>query len=159
MLADSSETPGLHLEFNLSTAWAEVAATVTAVDAALGKWLLDKYGVGLTEYRALLHLSRTPEHELRITQLAHKVGLNQSSVTRLVGRIEDKELVYREICPNDGRGVYAVITKKGLELIANAREPFEMKISEFLSSAVKQNPQLGSVNLGQSFEKIGKLTL
>lgn len=155
---DSSDVSGVPPSPDLSAVWAQVAATVAAVDAALGKWLLDNYGVGLTEYRAILHLSRTPEQELRITQLAQKVGLDQSSATRLVGRMEDKELAYRDACPDDGRGVYAVITEKGLESVASIREPYERKIRELLSGAAKQYPQLGLVDLERSFEAIGKLT-
>ena len=51
----------------LSASWEQVAAIVAAVDATLGKWLVDNYNIGLTEYRAVLHLSRTSDRELRIT--------------------------------------------------------------------------------------------
>ena len=142
---------------NLSTAWAQVTAIVAAVDATLGKWLVDNYGIGLTEYRAVLHLSRTSDRELRITELAHRVGLNQSSVTRLVGRMEDKELAFRDACPDDGRGVYAVITEKGLNSVAEIREPYEAKICELLSGAARQYPQLDLGDLDRSFETISKL--
>lgn len=153
--SEESDTPPAR---NLGTTWAQVAAVVGAVDATLGKWLLDSYGVGLTEYRAIQHLSKTPGHELRISELAHKVGLNQSSATRLVGRMEGKELAYRDTCPDDGRGVYAVITEKGLEAVAKIREPFEAKICKLLSNAAKQYPDLDLVDLDRSFETISKIT-
>lgn len=152
--SDSGSSPPVR---NLSAAWAQIAAIVAAVDATLGKWLVDKYGIGLTEYRAVLHLSRASDRELRITELAHRVGLTPSSVTRLVGRMESKGLAFRDTCPDDGRGVYAVITDGGLGAVSDIREPYEAKICELLSDAAKQYPQLDLADLDRSFEAISKL--
>ncbi|MBR7503975.1 MarR family transcriptional regulator, partial [Mycobacterium tuberculosis] len=69
---------------------------MAAVDATLVRLLTANYGSLLTEYRAALHLSRSSDHELRINDLAHSVGLNQSSATRLVGRMEAKGLAFRD---------------------------------------------------------------
>ena len=141
----------------LSASWEQVAAIVAAVDATLGKWLVDNYNIGLTEYRAVLHLSRTSDRELRITELANRVGLTQSSATRLVERMEAKGLAFRDTCPDDGRGVFAVITDAGLKVVAEIREPYETKICELLSDAAKQYPQLNLADLDQSFQTISKL--
>ncbi|PZP28633.1 MAG: MarR family transcriptional regulator [Kocuria rhizophila] len=142
---------------DLSATWAQVAAIVAAVDTTLGKWLVDNYGIGLTEYRAALHLSRASDRELRISELAQRVGLNQSSVTRLVGRMETKDLAFRDTCPDDGRGVYAVITEGGLDAVKEIREPYEAKIRELLSGAAKEYPQLDLVDLNRAFGVIGEL--
>jgi len=40
-----------------------------------------------------------------------------SDASRLVERLKQKELVDREICPEDRRRVEVVITKKGLKLL------------------------------------------
>lgn len=146
-------TPGR----NLSAAWSQVAAIIAAVDATLGKWLIDEYGIGLTEYRAVLHLSRASDRELRISELASRVGLSQSSVTRLVGRMEDKGLAFRDTCPDDGRGVYAVATEKGLAAVDQIREPYEAKICDLLRGAGRQYPQLNLANLDRSFLTISQL--
>ncbi|WP_245953563.1 MarR family winged helix-turn-helix transcriptional regulator [Arthrobacter silvisoli] len=142
---------------NLSASWAQVVAVVAAVDTTLGKWLVDNYGLGLTEYRAALLLSRASGRELRITELAQRVGLNQSSVTRLVGRMESKKLAFRDTCPDDKRGVYAVITEHGLDTIKRIREPYEAKICELLGNAAKQYPQLDLVDLDRSFATLSGL--
>lgn len=142
---------------NLSATWAQVAAVVAAVETTLGNWLMDSYRIGLSDYRAILHLSRAPDRELRVTELTHKVGLNQSSVTRLVGRLEAKELAFRDTCPDDGRGVYAVITDHGVDVVNEIRTPYEAKICQLLQSAAKEYPQLDLTNLDRSFAAIGKL--
>lgn len=157
MYTDTGDTPRGTAPRNLSASWTQVAAVVSAVDATLGKWLTDSYGIGLTEYRAVLHLSRAADRELRITELAHKVGLNLSSTTRLVGRMESKKLAFRDTCPDDGRGVYAVVTDRGLDAIKEIQEPFESKIHELLQGVHRQYPQLDLSGLDDTFCAIGKL--
>ncbi len=147
-----AEAPG-----RLGAAWSQVAAVVAAVDVALGKWLVDTYGIGLTEYRAALHLSRAADRELRLNVLAHKVSLNQSSVTRLVERLERKEVAVRDTCPDDGRGVYAVLTDRGAALVREVAEPYEAKLEELLGSAAQHNPHLDLVGLESSFAKVSAL--
>ena len=74
--------------------------------------------------------------------LADKVGLGQSSVTRLVGRLEVAGLVHKDLCPSDKRGVYAVITDEGRERYQAARATY----AEVLSSALNTftgDPELG----------------
>lgn len=157
MYMKPSESAGEATTRTLSAAWAQIAAVVTAVEATLGKWLADNYGIGLTEYRALLHLSREPDRELRISELAHRVRLNQSSVTRLVARIESKQLVFRDPCPDDARGVFTVITDSGLDLVREIQEPYEAKICGLLQNAAREYPQLNLVGLDLSFNLINEV--
>lgn len=133
-------------------AWSQLALIVATVDGALGKWLAETHGIGLPEYRAALHLSRAPGRELRITELAQRIGLNQSSVTRLVGRMEAKGLAYRDVCPDDGRGVFAVITERGLGLAREVREPYEARLRELLA---ERHPQLDLAGIERSLAVIG----
>ncbi len=144
-------------QVSLSTSWFQFASAVSAIDAALGKWLTATYGIGLTEYRAALQLCGASNNELRITELAQKVGLNLSSATRLVERMERKGLAFRDTCPDDKRGVYAVITDKGREVSREIQEPFETKIRELLSLASKDYPQLNFSWLNQAFNGVRKL--
>lgn len=118
-----------------SASWITVVATVSEIEASLNKWLSQHHGVGLTDYRALTLLSDAPDHELRITELATRVGLNQSSTTRLVVRLEAKGLVERDTCPDDGRGVYAVITKPGLTLVRELGAVYNERLGELLASS------------------------
>lgn len=141
----------------LKTSWEQVVAAVSAIDASIGKWLTVQYNIGLTEYRALEHISASPTHELRITELAQKLGLNQSSVTRLVGRMEDKNLAFRDTCPDDARGIFAVITDHGLETVTHIQTAYEAKIQEILKDATQQFHHLEGPSLSSAFQKVGRL--
>ena len=114
--------------------WATVVATVGRIETSLNLWLSQRHGLGLTDYRALALLSRASDHELRISDLAVQVGLNQSSTTRLVGRLELKGLVTRDTCPEDGRGVYAVITETGLDLTHELTTSYSEKLTKLLTT-------------------------
>lgn len=135
--------------------WLHVSSFVAEVDASLGMWLTEHHGVALTEYRALRCLSAVPEKELRITELARRIGLNQSSVTRLLGRLEAKRLTRRDTCYEDGRGVYAVITEQGEALLGEAREPFQGQIQQLLDQTREHGRAGGTLAAARALDRVG----
>nr|VDG62162.1 transcriptional regulator [Streptococcus thermophilus] len=116
----------------LTDRWTKIAREVSFIESALNKWLESSFSIGLTEFRAALLISKSPDQELRITELAQQLGLNQSSATRLVERMERKELAFRDVCPDDGRGIYAALTQQGLEKAATIAEPFDNKLRSLI---------------------------
>ncbi|MQS07705.1 MarR family winged helix-turn-helix transcriptional regulator [Streptomyces alkaliphilus] len=124
------------------TVWNRVLALHTHVERKLALELQRRHGLGLSEYRSLEHLHHAEKSELRMQDLAERVGLGQSSVTRLVGRLEAAGFAYKDLCPSDRRGVYAVITDEGRERYRAARATY----TEALSSAIDtfaDDPGLG----------------
>lgn len=134
--------PSTSPDGDVSDAWARVAAFASSMDASLDRWLADNHRVGLTEFRALGFVSQTPDKELRVNDLAQRVGRNESSVTRLVSRLEAKGLARRDVCEDDGRGVYAVITKQGEALLREVRGPYAERIRELLGEVPALSPHL-----------------
>ena len=118
---------------DLSVAWGRVALFASALDSDLDKWLDDTYRIGLTEFRALGHLSEAPDKELRVNDLAQRIGLNPSSTTRLISRLEAKDLARRDVCSDDGRGVYAVIDAGGERMLREVRTPYDARVRELLN--------------------------
>ena len=72
-----------------------------------------------TWYEVLLHLSEAGGR-LRMAELSEGLLVNKSSLSRLCDRMEAAELVRRETVPEDARGVYAVLTKQGREVLRRA---------------------------------------
>ena len=73
--------------------------------------LRTEHELTLAEYVALLQLAESPDRRLRINQLADRVVLSRSGVTRLIDRLEADGLVEpRSHCSSDGRGAEAVLT-------------------------------------------------
>lgn len=139
---------------DVSAAWTQITALAAAVDASSNKWLMENHNLGITEYRAILILSAQEDRELRITELASRLGISQSSATRLVERLERKNLALRDTCPDDGRGVYAVLTAHGVEVAGNVQQSYERMVGQLLKGAVEEYPQLNLANIGHSLAVI-----
>jgi DNA-binding MarR family transcriptional regulator len=82
--------------------------------------LMDRHGLPLAWYDVLARLVEADGHRLRMSELADRVMLSPSGLTRLVGRMVDAGLVAREPSENDARGFYAVLTDEGYECLRSA---------------------------------------
>jgi DNA-binding MarR family transcriptional regulator len=77
-----------------------------------------EHGLALIEFEVLIRLSRSPEGQLRMTDLSTQTSLTTSGVTRVVDRLERDGLVRRTACPSDRRSSYTVITAAGRDRLA-----------------------------------------
>jgi DNA-binding MarR family transcriptional regulator len=79
---------------------------------------------GLTPRQYLLLLmvkgARDGSERSTITDLVDRLALTQSTVTELVQRAQDAELLVREPSASDGRVVYLRLTAKGERLVTAA---------------------------------------
>lgn len=95
------------------SAWrAFLRAHATVVDR-LDHELQGEHGLALTWYEVLLHLNQAPEHRLRLSELAERLLLSRSGLTRLVDRMVAAGLIERADCRTDRRGAFAVLTPEG----------------------------------------------
>lgn len=117
-----------------SDSWLKLIQVIANVEAELGKVLQAQHGLGLSEYRALEILVRSPDSELRMQELASHLRMNQSSVSRMVERLERGGFTVRDLCPDDKRGVYTVLTDKGRARLESAQLDYE----EALDTALKE---------------------
>jgi DNA-binding MarR family transcriptional regulator len=76
--------------------------------------------LSLSEYDVLVTLVAAPEATLRMKDLAARVLLTKSGITRLVDRLVERGLVSRHDCPVDRRGQYAVLTADGRTALRRA---------------------------------------
>lgn len=115
--------------------WSNVLTLHAYVERQLAQALQRKHGIGLSEFRALECLAQAVDGELRMQELADRVGLGQSSMTRLVGRLNTAGFAFRDLCDDDKRGVYAVITDEGRQRYAAARSTYGEVLSSALNTA------------------------
>ena len=102
-------------------AWRGLLRVHTALVKALDAELTAEHDLPLSSYEVLITLESAPDHKRRMAELADSVLLSRSGMTRLVDRLAKEELLERDLCTDDGRGCYAVLTDKGAELLATAR--------------------------------------
>lgn len=67
-------------------------------------------------YDVLWELEKAAGGRLRMHDLARRVVLSRSNLTRLADRLAGEHLIVREACPEDRRGAYCAITPAGREL-------------------------------------------
>jgi DNA-binding MarR family transcriptional regulator len=82
--------------------------------------LQSEHGLSLPEYDALLVLANAPDRRLRMHQVADRVLLTRSGVTRLIDRLVADGYVERTQCATDARGAEAVLTEAGLDRLREA---------------------------------------
>jgi DNA-binding MarR family transcriptional regulator len=102
-------------------AWRGLLRVHSALVKALDAELLAEHDLPLTSYEVLINLQAAPGHRRRMAELAEGVLLSRSGMTRLVDRLERDGLIERDACTEDGRGMFAVLTDKGEDLLSRAR--------------------------------------
>jgi DNA-binding MarR family transcriptional regulator len=93
-----------------------VALWESRADAELGA----VHGLGLSDFASLHHLAEAPGNRLRRVDLARRLALTPSGVTRLLAPLERRGIVAREQDGADARATHAVLTKSGKTLVKDA---------------------------------------
>jgi DNA-binding MarR family transcriptional regulator len=119
-MLDRGRSPRYHLEPGELRAWVAFLRAHAAVTRALESDLAAHAGMSLADYEVLVLLANALDRRLRMSELADRVLLSRSGVTRLVDRLARDGFVAREHCPSDARGAFAVLTPPGLARLREA---------------------------------------
>lgn len=153
---DTASTPAPPRPPHAGSPDGPVRPTLDALDARLGAWrayllshslvtrrldeeLRAERGISLAEYDALLQLALAPGRTLRMNQLAERVVLSRSGVTRLVDRLVADGLVARASCPSDARGAMAVLTEVGSEALRTASRTHLRGVDGYFLAALTED--------------------
>lgn len=78
---------------------------------------LQPFGLTMNDYEILVNLSEAEEHRVRMSDLAAATLQSKSRLSHQITRMEKAGLVRRENCESDRRGLFAVLTEPGLEMM------------------------------------------
>jgi len=92
------------------------------------------HGIGLSDFAAMHHLAEAPGGRLRRVDLARRLALTPSGVTRLLGPLERRGIVTRQEDGHDARATYAVLTPSGKALVKNATATIAVIAESILGS-------------------------
>jgi DNA-binding MarR family transcriptional regulator len=115
-----------HIEewFKLSqtqrSAWSGFLRVHASIVKELDAELQAKHGLPLSSYDVLVQLSLAQDGQMQMYKLADAVLLSRSALTRAVDRLERQGLLERCKGTTDPRQVFATITQRGLERLAEA---------------------------------------
>ena len=102
-------------------AWKGLLATHSRLVHELDAELERQHGLPLSSYEVLMNLADAEGNHLRMGELANRLLLSKSGITRLADRLEKQGLIARRRCDDDGRGYFAELTDAGRELVTTAR--------------------------------------
>jgi DNA-binding MarR family transcriptional regulator len=99
-------------------AWSGFLRAHASIVKKLDAELQAKHGLPLSSYDVLVQLSLAPDGRMQMYKLADAVHLSRSALTRAVDRLERQGLLERCRGTTDPRQVFAAITQRGLERLA-----------------------------------------
>jgi DNA-binding MarR family transcriptional regulator len=89
---------------------------------------------------------------MRMSELADRLLLSRSGLTRLVDRLVKAGLLERRRCPEDARGSLAVVTAAGRELFERARPTHLAGVRRLFLGRFSEQEQ---ARLGALLERVG----
>jgi DNA-binding MarR family transcriptional regulator len=119
-------------------AFASLLRAQAVTTRLLSASLQEAHGLTINDFEALVVLSTAPDQRLKRVDLARRLLLTPSGITRLLEGLESAGLVERATCASDLRVTYAALTEKGRETlntascghVASIRTLFEEHLSE-----------------------------
>jgi DNA-binding MarR family transcriptional regulator len=103
-------------------AWVRLLRGHAAITRLFNARLVAEHGLTINDYEVLLLLSHAEGGRLRRVDLAERVRLSPSGITRLLDGLERAGLVAKGTCPEDARVTYAVLTALGRTKLEAASE-------------------------------------
>jgi DNA-binding MarR family transcriptional regulator len=101
-------------------AWLRLIAVVELLPRVLDAQLRRDAGMSHFDYFVLAMLSEAPDRTLRMTALAQRTSATLPRLSHVVQKLEDRGLVERFPCPEDGRATNARLTTAGWDSVVAA---------------------------------------
>lgn len=132
--------------------WRRLLAAESRLRDRLDRELRSSHGISLGDYDVLVHLSEAPERCLRMSDLADRLLLSRSGLTRRLDGLVREGWVLRKACPEDRRGTLAELTDAGFEILSSAAVTHVTGVRRYLVDALE--PVGGMAALGRSLEPV-----
>lgn len=102
------------------TVWVRLLRAHAAMARTFNAQLQAEHGMTINDFEALLLLSRAPDRRLKRVELAERIQLTPSGVTRMLDGLQAAGWVAKGECSEDARVTYAVLTAAGREKLEAA---------------------------------------
>jgi DNA-binding MarR family transcriptional regulator len=101
-------------------AWRSLLSAHSRLMARLDAELQASQGMSVSDYGVLVQLSEAEGGRMRMSELADRLLLSPSGLTRRLDGLVHAGFVDRVRCPTDRRGAFAVLTEAGRGRLAQA---------------------------------------
>ncbi len=100
--------------------WRDWLTASQLLEHTLTSELQQSHGLTTSDYEILVRLSENPKRRIRMSELAEQVLISRSRLSHQIDRMETAGLVTREVCDDDRRGQFAVLTDTGWKTLVSA---------------------------------------
>jgi DNA-binding MarR family transcriptional regulator len=114
--------------------WVSFLRAHSAITRQLNADLLNEHGLTLNDYEVLLLISRDENGMMRRVDLAERVVLTASGITRLLDGLEGAGYVEKASCSADARVSYAKLTDAGFAKLNAAAQTHLAGIEDLFTS-------------------------
>ena len=114
------------------------------IEERFGNALGSIHGLALKELLLLMHLDGAPKARLSRIELARRLHVSASTVTRMTQPLEKLRMVGRQSDPRDARLAYVVLTPAGQRLVTDARATLA-RLAEGLFADRWNKPEIASL--------------
>lgn len=122
----------LWLSSREQTSWRAFLGGTTVLTDQLDRDLRREHGLSMSEYEILVRLSEAPNRTIRMAELASRVSHSRSRITHTIARLERNDMVARDQCSTDGRGVTARLTDHGFAVLTDAAHTHVRGVRQYL---------------------------
>jgi DNA-binding MarR family transcriptional regulator len=98
-------------------AWSELHQVSARLHDGLSRRLEAAAGMSAAEHDVLWYLANVPPRRARMSELADRLQMTRSGVTRLIDRLEKQGWISRESPHEDRRTTYATLTTEGTQAL------------------------------------------
>ncbi len=123
-------------------AWRGLLVAHAQVTQSLDAQMQAEHGLSVSAYEVLMFLGDAPGRRMRMSEIADRVLLSRSGLTRRVDRLCQLGLVTRCAAETDGRGLYAALTEKGAETLREARRTHREGVRRFFLGRLSTTDQI-----------------
>jgi DNA-binding MarR family transcriptional regulator len=132
-------------------AWRGTLRVHAEVTQALDTQMRSEHGLPVSSYEVLMFLADADDRRLRMAEIADRVLLSRSGLTRLVDRLVSQGYVTRCAADEDGRGAFAELTDAGLEKFRAARRTHREGVRRFFLDRLDDRDQRALGDIWERF--------
>ena len=132
---------------NVVHAWTQLVRSEQTVLGRIDACMKEAGLPPLAWYDVLLELDRETAGRLRPVELERRLLLTQYNISRLLDRMGKAGLISREVCTEDGRGQWVVISPEGQKVRRRMWRVYGAAIERFVGSKLtaKEATELGTM--------------
>jgi DNA-binding MarR family transcriptional regulator len=119
-------------------AWTGLLHAHASLVREVDRELRGAHDLPLPWYDVLSQTASAPGGRIRMGALAERVRMTPAGLSGLVDRLQRADLVERQPCNGDARGMYAVVTRQGRRLLERAHPTYRAAVRQHYTGRIER---------------------